>query len=237
MEDIKNVYSTFWEDLKVLIKAFPVLLLAALAYAVAQKLLTPVMAVTGVLAGGFLAWLLEMTIRTHLATIMTTLFARETLRPNDLLQFDGTFFSPLTQAYFLLFVVELFASRVLSPLLPAHLLLLLGLVWKVFTAPLFEVVYLAHEPSARVFSAMLEFWRDNWQPLFLYSVVCAGLTLLFYPAMFSMAGFTFYGIGAVVLQAVLYSSYALTKGILFRILYFSTPRSRAFHHQFDRKRS
>ncbi|MBY0584155.1 hypothetical protein K5I04_01615 [Murdochiella sp. Marseille-P8839] len=236
MEDIKNVYTTFWEDLKVLSKAFPTLLLAALGYALAQKLLSPVTAAAGFLAGGFLAWLIEMAIKTHFATIMTALFAREKLMPKDLVQFDGNFFPPLTQAFFLLFVVEFFASRVLSPLLPAQLLLFIGLIWKVFTAPLFEVVYLAHEPSARLFSAMIEFWRDNWQPMFLYSAACIALTLLFYPAVFSTAVFTVYGAGAIALQAVLYAAYGLTKGILFRILYFSTPRSRAYHHQFDRKR-
>lgn len=235
MEDIKNVYTTFRDDLKNLIKAFPTLLLAALAYVLLSRILAPVTAAAGFLAGGFLAWLVKMAIMTHFATVMTELFARENLKPKDLTRIDGSFFPPLTQAFFLLFVIEFFASRVLSPILPAQSLLLIGLLWKVFTAPLFEVVYLAHEPSARIFSSMLEFWRDNWQPLLLYSLVCSGVALLLYPMLFSVSFITLNGFGSIALQALFFAAYGLTKGILFRILYFSTPRSRAYHHQFYRK--
>ena len=201
MEDIKNVYTSFYEDIKTMISSLPVLILACLIYSVGQSLAAPLFARLGELPHGLLSWMLEMVIMMHFASLMITLFAREHLVPDDLLHWDFQLFYPLTQSYFVVFLVSMVFTLLFARALPITILELITLLWIIFTAPLFEAVYVGVFP----FLATV----DLISPL---------------------------GFGVIFLKATLWAFYWMTKGILFRILYFSNPRSRAFHRHFGQDR-
>lgn len=236
MEDIKNVYTSFYEDIKTMISSLPVLILACLFYSVGQSLAAPLFARLGELPHGLLRWMLEMVIMMHFASLMITLFAREHLVPGDLLHWDFQLFYPLTQSYFVVFLVSMVFTLLFARALPITILDLITLLWIIFTAPLFEAVYLGHESSAHVLSSLLEFWRTNWIPLLLYTAVGVVIYVGVFPFLATVDLMSPLGFGVIFLKATLWAFYWMTKGILFRILYFSNPRSRAFHRHFGQDR-
>lgn len=233
MEDIQTVYRSFFRDLKRYAKGLPILLLALLAYEVLLGLLDRAFVPFGPMGGtsgyllGFLRWGVRLACLSHFAGLMNQLFTRERLRMEDLKDYDPRYFAPLSQVFFLIYLVDLFSTRLLFNL--GFLGLVLTALWEIYTAPAYEAVYLGHEPGGRVLPALVDFWKNNGLTLLPYVLLVAfaqlylGRLLMLIPGYFS--SFPFFILRKTLAMLLLYYS----KAILFRILYFSTPRSRAFH--------
>lgn len=233
MNDLKNVYFDFWKDLKETVAALPVLLCAGALY---MLLLYAFNVLTfsfggGLLLGivGVMRWMLKMLFLAHFATLMTRVFTHHQLHFDDFFRYDRDYFFQLTEALFWIYIVTWALERMLGMMNTGSFLVLL---WQAFSAPAYEAVYIGHEKSAHIFPALVDFWQVNWVPALAYGLVALGVYTFIMPGLF-----TALGSAAILSQALLGVFYGLllyTKAILFRILYFSNPRSRAFHNSVER---
>lgn len=235
MKDLQIILRQALDRAKWLFPSFLVLLVAFLVYGLLHYLFDRLMLFLGVnenVGIGLLKWLLDLGILSHLAGLLAHLFQRGTLSWDRLLAGDFSFFAPLSQVYFWLYLIEYAFFQLLAPNLPGRITLLLLALWQTFTAPAFESVYLAGESGQSFLPALLALWRANPLPMTLFSLVgfaiyygvlSVSYSWLFQPEPLSL-----------LLIALLSVFYYLTKGILFQILNFTNPRSREFRQRMKR---
>lgn len=238
MQDIKYVYTAFFKDFKKFSAGLFYLFPAMLFYQALYTILNGVrftyfssFSQTGVLLWGFIIWAARLFCMTHYAGLSSKLFERGEIVGQDLYSYRARYLSSLSQVYFLIYIVEFFAGRLLVAV-PGQIYLIIFSIWQIFIAPAYEAVYIGHEPGNGVPRALVDFWKDN------------GLSTLPYLAMVFVGNFIYWNIlgkiifipslsNALVLivKSLFMLIYFYSKAVLFRILFFSTPRSRAFHHR------
>lgn len=233
MNDLKNVYTDFAKDVKETVRALPVLLLSGVLYFLILYLfnrLTFRLSTSGLFyLMSVFRWALKMLFLAHFATLMTHAFTHHKLELRDILRFDTDYVFQLTEALFWVYLVNWFLSRFTVRLGMGSILLLL---WQVFTAPSYEAAYIGHEKSGRIFPALVDFWKVNGVPAAVYGLIALIVYEVILPRLSFAVGGSF--IIAEAITGIWYGLYLYTKAILFRILYFSNPRSRAFHNSIER---
>lgn len=234
MEDFKRVYGLLWLRITRLWASLPVLFLAFLLYGIVTNLLTSLTTqLRGGMAIGFLRWALELAILTHLAGLMNQILRKERLSMEDLIRFDGVYFAPLSQVYFVIFLVEWVYGLFLQRLMPASLHICLLMAWSLVCAPVFELVYQGQVRMDQFFDRFLQFWKENGIVLLPYSLLCL---LIYYWIGRSSALLALILPGPaawsyLLLTAFLSTLYYFTKGLLFNLLWTSSKRSRAYREK------
>lgn len=225
MNDVQQVYTDFLFDIKKTARFLPVLILAGLGYGgikwIFERFFFSLRLGSGGFLVGFLRWFLIIALLTHFATVMSRLFSHEKLTVQDLLRFDVGHYPPLAEALFLVYIVEWMITRFGIGIGGGWLLIL----WQIFTAPAFEAVYIGHEASARLLPSLVEFWKTNWLPALIFSFVA----LIGYQGVLPMLVQRTNLLAEYLIFNVCMAIFLYAKALLFRILYFSNPRLRAFH--------
>ncbi len=238
MNDLKNVYSDFLEDARHYIGSLPILAVAGIAYLMGDWILSAIAyrLPEGLnFLFGFARWFYRVATLTHFATLMSQMFLRDRLVWSDLYRYDQVFFPPLTQAFFVVYLVELVLNRFIFPGFGMSSAFSLVMIWTIFTQPIYEIVYIAHETTASLFSSLLDFWRVNIVPLGAFVVVGYVVYQVLFPIHILSMAMVPFSVPFRLGLGILYAVYLFIKAILFRILYFSNPRSRAFHANANRR--
>lgn len=233
MKDFALVYQRLFKEIKDHIKGLPVLVLAFILYLTLTNLMNNLFTQMGnSILSGFIRWFIQLAILTHLAGLLTRLFRRGSLSMEDLAEYDQGYLAPLSQVYFVFYLVEMLAASLGRPILASTVYLILFLVWSVFISPAYEEVYQSGETMNTIFPSLLHFWKENILILIPYVLVAIliyrGLGMG-WSIMASIPGtesFIFI-VGYALLKAVFY----YTKGLLFMILSRTSKRSRAYHER------
>ncbi|MDY3986845.1 MAG: hypothetical protein SPH80_05900 [Peptoniphilaceae bacterium] len=232
MHDIQNVYSDFIDLLKKTALGIPVLLSAGAVYGILQLLFYPLLGVIAVGAGSILVslmrWILQLAFFSFFAGLMLHLLRYHSLRLDQLKRWDTSYIGPLSQIFFLLWIVEVLFG--LLPL-PSEMKALILLIWHVFTAPAFEAVYFGNVYPQNIFSFLTGFWSDNYLAILPFAVAVILVSQFRFTGSFLLR---FLGPGAganYIILGIAEAFYLYLKGVLFSILFNSTPRSREFRRR------
>lgn len=233
MKDFQLVYRRLFKDIKDSIRGLPVLILAFILYLTVTSLVNTIFAQMGnSILSGFIRWFIQLAILTHLAGLMTRLLRRGSLSQEDLIEYDHGYLAPLSQVYFVFYLVEMAATSLGRPLMASTGYLVLFLVWSVFTSPAYEAVYQSGETMNTIFPSLLNFWKENILLILPYALVAIliyrglGMAWTIMASIPGTGSFP-YILGLAILKAI----YFYTKGLLYRILSETSKRSRAYHER------
>ncbi len=244
MEDIKYVYGRAFKRFGQYVGAIPVLAAASILYAVILGVVEIVFSKISLgslsILIGFLKWGITLATMAHFAGLILTLNSRGKLRFEDIKNFDSGLMAPLSQVYFILYLIQYAVAK--TGLTDSVIGLIVFSIFDIFLIPIYEVVYLGRKTGLEAFNSLLEYWKANWKPLLVFVSICIFITIVlsFLPiigglglafggtSIVNAIAITPYMIMATIILSILRAVYLLFKSILFQETYFSNPRSRQF---------
>lgn len=239
MRDIQFVYDNAWRKFKALIPCLAILILAMAAYELISSglerlfMLIPAASSRGMaVLLGFVRWLVKIMLMAHLAGLLNRATRYGKLTFSDLAEQYGEYRVPLSQVFFILYLVELATSMFVPDNIGYGYIIMITLVWMALTAPAFEAVYIGGENGNTFISALIGLWQTNGITLLPIVILGgAGFLALQWIAASSILLNTFFELRIVLmllLKAILGAAFMLFRSVLFREVYFSNPRSREF---------
>lgn len=112
---------------------------------------------------GFIVYFVNIAIMAHFLTLLLNVIRYGRLRAHDLIsQQFMHLVSPLIQAFFIIYLIELVFNIVLSSFLPGFITLLVLFLWEGAKMPVQESVYLGNHFGYGALMHTLQFWKDNW---------------------------------------------------------------------------
>lgn len=244
MEDIKYVYERVFKRLKQYSSAIPLLVLVLILYSVVLGIVDVIFARAALgnmyFFIGILKWGIGLVTMAHFAGLILTLNARGKLRFEDIKNFELELIAPLSQVYFILYLIQYTAVRIGILSNPAGFIIISA--YQIFLIPMYEIVYIDRKTGLEAFSSLFEYWKVNWKPLVVFVLICGliSIGLSFLPiigglgvilgvnTMVNVVALTPFLLIATVITSIAKAVFLLSKSILFQETYFSNPRSRQF---------
>lgn len=182
---------------------------------------------------GFVVYIVNIALMAHFLNLLNNVIHYDRLKPQDLTsQQFVRLIAPLMQAFFILYLVELVFSMVLSPMLPGMVSSLILLIWAGAKTPVNESVYLANRYGMDALMHTLDFWRDNWLQ-WLFPILAAFAYQLFVAP--RLSGLFLFGIWAYpliwLLSGIVISAWMIWRGELYETLNGTSLRSRAYRRK------
>lgn len=182
---------------------------------------------------GFVVYLVNIAVMAHFLSLLYNVIRYDRLTPGDLTNPQFTRLMPaLIQAFFVLYIIELLFSMLLSPMLPGLFTTLILILWEGAKTPVQENVYLGNRYGTAALMATVDFWKNNllqWAPVLVVAVV---FNLFVNPLINRLSFGSFWLMPLVwLVTGIFVSAWMIWRGELFDQLDSSSLRSRAYRRQ------
>lgn len=221
----------FFRDIVKYAKGLPVLILSFFLYGLLRSAFNGLALKMGAsILVGFARWFLLIAIMTHFAGLMNRLFKNKSLSMEDLSFFDNYLMGYISRLFFIFYLIE-FVGDMLIPSfkLSYELYLVIVLIWGTIKAPGLEASYISSIGPEEYFRHILKIWKENPVTCAIYTAICV---LIYINIAWNIALYSnvpgIESIPYILLNSLITAIFFFTKGILYKILVETSPRSRAY---------